>query len=68
MHFLQYDIQIQEMYFFWYKFNIIIFQIGAVTVTSNGAIWDEFSEQHKPKHSLYLMYNMHCLSAYKVQI
>ena len=45
------------MYFFWYKFSIIIFKIGAaVTATSNGAIWDEFSEQHK--HLKFTIFNV----------
>jgi hypothetical protein len=36
----------ENFYYIWCKVRIIIQTVEAGTAPSNGAIWDEFSEQH----------------------
>ena len=47
LYLVLYSHQFSAVKYIFGKFSIIIKQIGAGTAPSNGAFWDEFSEQHQ---------------------
>ena len=57
-----------NMHHIWCKFNIIIKYIYARTAPSNGAIWDEFSDQHQHQKSTIYNAQLALFCANKVQI